>query len=205
MYMQRRVFLTSLGLGAIGGVAAAKNDFAKPVPPPPSGIALFERWRHALAGARLYEITRLREYSATGRFPKNHRIFGHTPVFIDEHDTHCAVGYLMRVSGHGFVADQIKKTNNHVYIEKIDGGRALDWILYSGLTQAECAEIQPSYKHERHIERNEGRITEQAQLRAHFAAVEQRLIANTNKSLDAAVDRLAPRIKAGADIDHVIH
>ncbi len=196
--MQRRAFLTTLGVGAACGVASA-NDFAKaPVLP---GVAGLDRWRHALAGARLYEITRLREYSAAGRFPQNHRIFGRIPVFIDPRGTPCAVGYLMQRSGHAAVAEQVSKTTNNIYVEKIEGGPALDWILFSGLTQTECADIQPSYrwKHPEPVPVDD----EQQQLRMHFAAVEQRLLANTSASLDAAVARLEPMIKKGASIDRV--
>jgi hypothetical protein len=201
--MQRRAFLASLGVtAATAGVASAKS-FSKP----PTSPAL-DRWRQTLAGARLYQITRLREYSAAGRFPQNHRIFGQIPVFIDEHGTHCAVGYLMHRSGAGAIAADVARTNNHVYVERIGGGPALDWILFSGLTQAECAYIQPSYNWRPPVDRPPVPVpieppTQQQRLRTHFAAVEQQLLRNTNASLDAALARLAPLIEKGASLDRV--
>lgn len=131
--MKRRAFLTTLGLGAVAaGGAAVAETFSKP--PRPSGSAELDRWKQALAGARLYAITRLRAYRTAGRFPRNHRIFGHTPTFIDPSGTPCAVGYLMQRSGGERLARQIADTDNHVYIERIKDGPALDWIVFSGLT-----------------------------------------------------------------------
>jgi hypothetical protein len=198
--MQRRAFLASLGLGATAGVASA-NDFAKP--PTRTGSATLDRWRMTLAGSRLYHIARLREYSTAGRFPRNHRIFGHIPVFIDDKGTPCAVGYLMQRSGAGAVATDISTSNNNVYVEKIEGGAALDWILFSGLTQTECAQIQPSYKWRDPIDKDPYMPTEKERLQTHFATLDHQLIQNTNASLDASLARLEPLIKRGASIDRV--
>jgi hypothetical protein len=206
--MQRRAFLTTLGLGAAaGGAAIAKNpynDFAKPPGDTPSGGADLDRWKQALAGARLYAITRLREYSAAGRFPRNHRIFGRVPTFIDARNTPCAVGYLMQRSGHGALARTIAATNNNVYIERIEEGPALDWILFSGLTQSECALIQPSYNWRPPRPVPEPPPDDEPQrLREHFARVHTQLLDHTTASLGEAVSKLEPLIAAGASIDRV--
>lgn len=207
--MQRRAFLTTLGLGTVaaGGAALAKNDFAKPPSDKPSGGADLDRWHQALAGARLFAITRLREYSAAGRFPRNHRIFGRVPTFIDARNTPCAVGYLMQRSGHATLAREIAATNNNVYIERIKEGAALDWILFSGLTQSECALIQPSYEWRRppvlppHPEPEPE--PEQQRLREHFARVQTQLLDHTTASLEESLTKLEPMIAAGASIDRV--
>lgn len=204
--MQRRAFLTTLGLGAAAGSAAFADSFARPPNIKPSGSADLDRWKQALAGARLYAITRLREYSAAGRFPRNHRIFGHVPTFIDAKKTPCAVGYLMQRSGHGALAADIAARNNNVYIERIKDGPALEWILFSGLTQAECAQIQPSYHWERppiepppHPEPEPP--PDQQRLRQHFARMQDQLLDNTTASLRDAMTKLEPLIAAGASID----
>ena len=41
----------------------------------------------------------LADYARQGRFPINYYRQERIPVFIDEHDTHCAVGYLMQHTG----------------------------------------------------------------------------------------------------------
>lgn len=203
--MQRRAFLTTLGLGAVaaGGAAYAKDNFAKPPGDKPSGSARLDHWKQALAGARLYAIMRLREYNVAGRFPRNHRIFGRTPVFIDPAKTPCAVGYLMQQSGHATLANEIAATNNNVYIEHIKDGPALDWILFSGLTQAECAQIQPSYRRPPIDDPDMIIVDEVMRLKDHFAKVETQLIRLTTTSLKESVSRLEPLIAAGASIDRV--
>jgi hypothetical protein len=197
--MKRRAFLSVLGVGVASGGLASANEFAKPPGTKPGGATL-DRWHQALAGARLFEITRLREYSATGRFPRNHRIFNRTPIFIDESKTPCAVGYLMQRSGHSALANQIAKTNNHVYIEHIKEGPAYEWILLSGLTQDECARIQPSYNWDR--PKPEPR-PEHVRLREHFALLEDQLLSATAASLKEAVAKLEPLIASGVTIDRI--
>jgi len=223
--LDRRLFLSGLGIGAVGAYATRTGDaeaappFSRPPDDKPRPI-VFDRdlWRDALAAARLREIVRLREYRLAGRFPKNHRVLGKTPTFIDDSGTACAVGYLMQRSGHAELARTIAKTDNHVYIEKITDGPALGWILFSGLTQAECAMIQPSYNWRPPVRdafdpidpvsprpiRPPDPDSEQAQLRKHFAAVEQRLIGDTETSLESALGLLDRRIRAGALLSSII-
>jgi hypothetical protein len=203
--MQRRAFLTSLGFGVAAG-GAAYADFAKPIPKPSSGADL-DRWKQALAGARLYAITRLREYRAAGQFPRNHRILRRVPTFIDAQGRPCAVGYLMQRSGHQALAAQIANATNNIYIEQIQSGPALDWIKFSGLTQSECAYIQPSYDwHEPPVEPidpDNPTQREAEQLRAHFDTVVTKLLDNTAVALTAIIATLEPLIATGASIDRV--
>lgn len=205
--MQRRAFLTTLGIGAAAaGSSAVADSFARPPADKPSGSADLDRWRQALAGARLYAITRLREYRAAGRFPRNHRIFRRVPTFIDDQGRPCAVGYLMQRSGGQALAKQIAATDNHVYIERIRDGAALDWIRLSGLTQAECARIQPSYNWQKPrpepIEPEEIE-NERERLRQHFDAVVTQLLDLTDASLKEATALLEPMIAGGLSIDRV--
>lgn len=222
--LDRRLFLSGLGLGTLSACVArsdaeaAPPEFSKPpdeAPRPykPAPLAL-DQWRDALTAARLREIVRLREYRIAGRFPKNHRILGKIPTFIDDTGTPCAVGYLMQRSGFSELAKTIAKTDNNVYIEKLGTGPAIDWILFSGLTQAECAMIQPSYDWERPpiVEPPHLPIrppvpepdSAQAQLRTHFTAVEQRLIGDTDASLDSIMGLLDRRIRRGAALTQIV-
>lgn len=224
--IDRRRFLHNLGLGCAtvgaacaapittGSTVAVPQPEPPPVPPgefakPPGGSADVDRWRDALAAARLREVARLRDYRVAGRFPQNHRIFGRVPTFIDERGTPCAVGYLMQRSGRSELAAEISRTNNHVYVEKIADGPALDWILHSGLTQEECATIQPSYGWRDPPKRLPMPLPpdeddERQQLVLHFASLEQHLLRDSETSLDAALARLAPQIRRGDPIARVI-
>jgi hypothetical protein len=67
------------------------------------------------------------------------------PIFVDNHDTACAVGHLMRESGWGDAVAAIERANNFVYVTDVRHGALVDWVLVSGLTQEEAALIQPSY------------------------------------------------------------
>lgn len=204
--MNRRSFLGSLGAAALGGCAGALDRTDQPAhfaaTPPDKPIDL-DRWHDALATARLHEIGWLREYRERGVFPRNHRVLGRTPTFIDEAGRACAVGYLMQRSGYRDLASTIARTDNHVYVEHIERGPALDWILFSGLTQDECATIQPSYGFMQRP--HDPTERERETLRTHFANVEAQLLRDTKSSLHTALALLEPRIEAGASIDRVIH
>jgi len=90
-------------------------------------------------------IALLDEYRCAGRFPLNHYRTERIPVFIDEHGTHCAVGYLMMMSGHDDLARRISRTDNYVWVKDIKDPEALAWQQYSGFTSEELKLIQGAY------------------------------------------------------------
>ncbi|MEM7313314.1 MAG: hypothetical protein AAF497_09205 [Planctomycetota bacterium] len=102
--------------------------------------------RQHLARKRKTMLSTLRAYAARGRFPVNR---GHSqtavPIFVDDSGTHCAVGYLMHCSGADAKVREIVEANNLVVVPDVVDGPLVDWILDSGLTQAEAAMIQPAY------------------------------------------------------------
>jgi hypothetical protein len=103
-------------------------------------------WRQRLAAERGRNLAVLREYQARGLFPINDQDPTRAiPIFVDRHDTACAVGYLMRQSGAGRAVAAIVQANNFVYVTDVHDGPLVDWILTSGLTQEEAALIQPGY------------------------------------------------------------
>ena len=104
-----------------------------------------ERWRAQLTSNRARQRAVLEAYQAGGRFPINTVSSELTPIFVDERDTACAVGHLMRESGWGEEVEAIRRANNWVYIDDVASGALSDWVLVSGLTQEEAALIQPTY------------------------------------------------------------
>lgn len=81
-----------------------------------------------------------------GEFPRNQDFPGSlVPYFIDDRGVACAVGHLVIASGHGEIAETIRRTRNHAYIREIDDPRLSEWAASSGLTLEECARIQPGY------------------------------------------------------------
>lgn len=99
-----------------------------------------------LATNRKRQIARLRYYMHRGLFPQNEgQSTSAVPIFVDRHQTHCAVGFLMHSDGKDAEVASIVKTNNLVYVNDVRRGSIIDWIRSSGLTQEEAALIQPAY------------------------------------------------------------
>lgn len=115
------------------------------------------------SGQRAHLLAALTGYRHNGVFPHNHvsesgrtrpveveGAFddrpGATPVFVDEHDTPCAVAHLMRVSGATELVDRIQRTRNTAYVhELVDVPGVGEWVASSGFTLDELAQIQPGY------------------------------------------------------------
>ena len=87
----------------------------------------------------------LADYAAQGRFPINYYRQERIPVFIDEHDTHCAVGYLMQHTGHEHMARRIAATNNYAWVREIEDEGLAAWQEASGFSLEELKLIQGAY------------------------------------------------------------
>lgn len=100
----------------------------------------------ALAQARRSALLdTLAAYAAAARFPQNIHHAERRPYFIDHEGTHCAVGYLMKASGHGALARRISRTHNYAYLAEIRTPGVADWADDHGFALAELAWIQPAY------------------------------------------------------------
>ena len=116
---------------------------------------------HARA-RRLALLDLLENYARAGEFPDNQperepavravlppRGFegsdaGRAPVFVDDRDVHCAVGYLMAADSPELVA-HIVETANDGYLLEMDLGGVAEWAAHAGFTLDELAWIQPEY------------------------------------------------------------
>ena len=99
-----------------------------------------------LATNRQRQIACLRYYMNRGLFPQNEgQSISAVPIFVDRHQTHCAVGFLMHSDGNDSDVASIVETNNLVRVNDVRRGSMMHWIRSSGLTQEEAALIQPSY------------------------------------------------------------
>lgn len=103
-------------------------------------------WHRYLSEQRDQNIARLTAYRDRGVFPLNEgQNTEGAPIFVDNHDTACAVGHLMRESGWEHEVELIATTNLLVYVTDIRSGPLVNWVLQSGLTLGEAALIQPAY------------------------------------------------------------
>lgn len=101
----------------------------------------------AQRSARARNLDVLQEYRERGLFPHNHVVMGHrTPVFVDEHGTQCAVGFLIARSGRSDLTQRIARTRNLARIAELAGDPEMqDWLDLAGLTLVEAGMIQPAY------------------------------------------------------------
>jgi hypothetical protein len=154
-----------------------------------------------LAQRREVQLKRLAAYAVRGRFPRNVDFPGQlVPYFVDASGTACAVGHLMQVDDQRPLVAAVSAATNHVRIGEVQEGPVLDWILRSGLTQAECAFIQPSYACIEDYRRGPDWQKEIDRLQRHFAAVQHRLRAESQTALgEAFIKLLEEEIKKNAD------
>jgi hypothetical protein len=90
-------------------------------------------------------IAVLADYARQGRFPINSCRPERIPVFIDEHDTHCAVGQLMRHTGHEAMARRIAAEDNYSWVKDIADPGLAAWQVASGFSLDELKLIQGAY------------------------------------------------------------
>ena len=94
---------------------------------------------------RLRLIRELSDYCEIGKFPINRVSETRIPVFIDEDDTHCAVGYLLKQSGYGEIAHEIALQQNLAWVPEIKSAELFELQKFSGLSIEEIKLIQGAY------------------------------------------------------------
>ena len=110
---------------------------------------------------RLQHLDTLNEYTRAGQFPHNHTGAGRerpfpfpqgfpelpcrTPVFVDEHGTHCAVGALLAADGQGEMVSRIVAESNLLYVHEMRDPEISTWARENGFSVDELAMIQPQY------------------------------------------------------------
>lgn len=100
---------------------------------------------------RLKNLDVLHQYWQAGSFPINTLHNNRQPYFIDDFNTYCAVGYLMKMSGADEMAKAIHHTQNFNYLADIHHPDLMKWVANSGLTLDELALIQPGYINDRPV------------------------------------------------------
>jgi hypothetical protein len=110
-------------------------------------LAAGKATRPELEATRQKILTYLDEYIAKGTTPDNTHLPWRTPVFIDDHHTICAVGYLIEQSAGRPLAEKIAQQHRYDFIEDIatDMPEVRAWVEASGFTLDELGQIQPGY------------------------------------------------------------
>jgi hypothetical protein len=94
---------------------------------------------------RLSALDNLHQYWLSGKFPQNENYNYRTPIFIDNHNTFCAVGYLVKTSGNEAVSRMIASKTNLAYVKEMNYPELDQWAADNGFTKDELAWIQPGY------------------------------------------------------------
>lgn len=158
--------------------------------------------RAKLAKNRAANLARFRVYKSKGSFPNNTFTDGKLNVWRDQFGNLCAAATIISLSGQDDLVQNVADTNNFIRLADVTQGPLMDWILTSGLTQAEIAAIQePMMRvtNEPVFEPEPGQIVqvnprmrrvEDRRLNTKYKQVDAQIVKAKNKSLDAATDRL---------------
>jgi hypothetical protein len=125
--------------------------------------------------------------------------------FRDADGRLCAVANLVHQDGRDDLVDAVVRTNNALVVSDVHDGALHDWILASGLTQEELSRIQrpapmirptaiaplplPAPKPAAAVAALPTEAEMRAQIQGKLAAIEAQLVADTDASLDVAVER----------------
>ncbi|WP_027419146.1 T9SS type A sorting domain-containing protein [Crocinitomix catalasitica] len=90
-------------------------------------------------------LDELERYADAKLFPENMAYAHRQPCFVDAKNTHCAVGYMMEVSGNSDLVARINATHQYDYIADIKTAGVHEWANEFGFTVDELAWIQPGY------------------------------------------------------------
>jgi len=99
---------------------------------------------------RLQCLDYLNQYWHDGNFPINDRYSYRTPIFIDQYNNFCAVGYLIKATGNEHVSRMVAAKSNLAYVRQMNYKEVFAWAFENGFTEDELAWIQPSYPPVRH-------------------------------------------------------
>ncbi len=198
----------SLLLALSSQIAAAAPSFARPPPRAPQASITVEpavvvdraAVRAKLLEQRAANLERFRAYYKARSYPSNVYTPGLANVWRDQDGRYCAAATILRASGQVALAAQIAEQHNSIKLAGVTSGPLLDWILTSGLTQAELALIQrpfrpvthrPELRPETPIAVDPGlRAAETRRLAKLYAEIDAKLVASQLTNLEAAVDRL---------------
>lgn len=109
--------------------------------PRTEGLTAPQRARRSAA------LDALAAYREAGVFPRRTGDLypGRRPRFIDDRGVHCAVGEMIRATGHGALAARIDRRFEYAYVEQIDEPGLSKWARDHGFTTKELAMVQPGY------------------------------------------------------------
>lgn len=154
--------------------------------------------RAKLLEARRANLAAFHAYRIAGVYPSNVYTSSLANVWRDEAGHYCAAATIIRASGSVALVEQIAEDNNFFRIVDVEQGPVMDWILTSGLTQAELVMIQKPFMPVVHdietpVVAPRLRAAETRRLAKLYKSIALKLAKNQRASLEVAVDRLMQR------------
>jgi hypothetical protein len=177
---------------------AAEAQAARPAEP--DRIAI----RAQLAEHRAEQIAHLHAYGEKRRFPDHTTPASSVHIFRDPQGRLCAVANLIDTDGRHDLVEATVRDNNALSIADVHGGPVMKWIVTSGLTQEELVRIQvwPAFSppEARKLAHKPAMAEERMNVLVvkHIVEMELELKANTEKSLDLAVERYLAAYPSGS-------
>lgn len=153
------------------------------------------RLRGVLAKRRAKNVKSFAAYVSRGLYPHNFVEPGALNVWIDEEGRMCAAATMIFRSSASMrpLVQQQQQLDNFIRLADVTDGALHDWILTSGLTQAEVVAIQEPFMGRPGEPDLRWRIAEDQRLRTRYAEVQRQLARDRDASLEAAIDALATR------------
>jgi hypothetical protein len=198
--MSPRSFLASLALASsLLGCAVPRADAKSaadgpaqvaPMPikiKPVAPVLTRAQVRKALAERRKAVFDRFLAYREARVYPVNSMIPGAGHVWLDEFGNLCAAATLIAADWGREASENVARENNNIALASVTEGELYNWILTSGLTQAEIVSIQvPGWNGGREMIRAQ----EVERLYTLYKDVERQIRSLDKHNLDVAVDEL---------------
>ena len=158
--------------------------------------------RAKLTANRAANLRSFRAYQKRGVFPSNTYRNGKLNVWIDEAGNLCAAATMINDWGLNDLVIRVSEQNNFIRLRDVTQGPLMDWMLQSGLTQAEIVAIQePGFMVRRPVAPEmpapqpilvdaDLRKAEDIRLTRRYKQVDAMIVKNQMASIEAAVDRL---------------
>ncbi|GEM_PF-1462229 len=208
-----RTFFASLALasslvGCAVPHADAKSAKSEPVAvapiriKPPVKDTLRQQVRVKLSERRKLTIERFLAYREARVYPINSKIPGAAHVWLDELGNLCAAATLISYDWGRLASENVARENNNIALASLSDGELYNWILTSGMTQAEIVAIQaPGFAGgDLPMPEENPRMAEITRLYQLYTDVERQIRSLDKHNLDLAVDELMKHPQMARDL-----
>jgi len=206
-----RTFLASLALAtSLVGCAVPHADANSARPPDaqmrimPMKQSLRQQVRAKLVERRKQTIERFLAYREARVYPINSNVPGAAHVWLDELGNLCAAATLIAYDWGREASENVARENNNIALASLTEGELYNWILTSGMTQAEIVSIQaPGFmgRQDWAPEPVENpRLAEITRLYQLYTDVERQIRSLDKHNLDLAVDELMKHPQLARDL-----